>query len=1050
MTALYDFQLNQLQRGLPQWAAPQWIANPVITAISVGSPVAVSGGTVAGIPTPTVSFQVSIDGISKVWPYTLQPGDAGRTLQVIPVATSAAGIAYGSILSAVPTTAIPPGQVVGLSISGLTSSGLTLNWADPISGGTVANYVVGYRVAGTGTWTTQSVGTAGTCTLSGLTSPTNYEIEVYGTNAAGNGTVALTSVQTPANVAGYWPSGFQLGMNVAQDQNYYANPAFADRTLVFGTNTFRATDGTFLQTTDFDPTTNYPNKSFKFTAVGFTEARSQGNWTHKYVATQQLSVASSSTAGNVVSSVWDSGTGVGRIVFNNTYANAFSFIVTVPAGTQITSYGCYPPFVDPDATSIFVPQWLTTLAPYAYLRFMDWATTNSDYFLDTVLKDWQEVVEWSDRITPATVRLNSRVGNSYYQRGYPLEWQIQACNLTNKDGWFHITMNASDDCVTQFATFVANNLAAGRKAVIQPANEAWNYGLRGGYYKCERSAWLQVGAFTMYKADGSGNPHKNYFTYTSSVSSISCDGSRVTLNFTNPHGITGNTDGVSGNYVWIAGMAAAYAAYVPVANTVYRVDSTTSVSYPVSKCAVPASAIAMSAVTSDTFLASNTGFVALKMGSSTAGGGTNVPQTDVRNAGINVGCAMLANGSTLSLYMYGQYYTLREYDVNKLIKAAFAAAGRAGDVLTLMSINPGTPASVFFGNERLLAASGRTTPINQVYDAINTSKYLGLSEGNTAYGTSTVGFYNPVLGASGIGNASTPSATLVSNAQNQLRAVCDTAYGQYSLASQAAYAKYRGLQVFIYETGVDTSGFTATSDMSAVNTIDTGVTATSIKSMCTEWLWALQDAGVARAGWFHNGCLANQANTGCFDIGVTADSIDPTKPSAGWAPKFAGVMASMTPPALITARPKSVTGVTNHTFPCTLSGYDYVGNEAVYVNPTNWPNLSTTYDASSAVFNGPNKNGKTYKVRCEADTTVTLTVTGHCTYGSAVSLSVEVLGVEVAATQLTAPASGGSKTSPVSFGTVTLHLKAGVNWLFISSPVVAAAASVFLHSVSVQ
>lgn len=1047
MTTLYGFQLNQLQRAMPTWQAPQWQTNPTFTSVSVGSPVAVSDGVVTGTPTPVVGYLISVDGVFKTWPYTLLIGDAGHTLQVIPIAVNAMGTAYASILTAVPTTTIAPGQVVDLSVTSLNSSGLTLTWSDPISGGTPSGYTAGYRVAGTSTWTTQAA-VGNSATLSGLAATTNYEIEVYGSNAAGAGTVAFTSVATPANAAGYWPSSFQLGMNVATDQNYFANPAFADRTLVFGGNTFRATDGSRLQPADFDATTNFPNKSFKFTATGWTEARSLGSWTVKYTSTQQLALTSSNS-GSVTSNTWDAPSGVGQIVFNNTYVNSFALTVTVPGGAQISAFACYPPYVDASSNPQFVPQWLTTLSPYPYLRFMDWAQTNTDYFLDAGMKTWVESVEWADRVTPATVRLNSQIADGFYQRGYPLEWQIGLCNSLSKDGWFHVSMNASDDCVTQFATYVATNLAPGRKAIIQPGNEAWNYGLKS-YYKVERSAWIQVGAFTMYKADGSGNPHKNYFTYTNSVDSISCDGTRVTLAFTNPHGITGNTDGVTGNYVWIAGMATAYAAYVPVQNTVYRVDSATTVSYPVTKCATPGSAVTLASVPSATFLASNTGMVALKMGSSTAGGGTNVPQTDVRNAGKNVGCAMLANGSTLSLYMYAQYYTLREYDINKLIKAAFAAAGRSGDCLTLMSTTPGAPYATFLGYEKLLTASGRTTPINQVYDAISTSKYLTLSEGNTVYGTGTIGFFNPVLGASGIGNASTPAATLVANAQAQLRLVCDVAYGQYSFGSQAAYAKSRGLDVYIYETGLDTSLFTATKDMHAVNVTDTGVPATSVTAMMQEWLYYQQDIGVTRSGWYHDQAYLDHSGTGCFDLGVTADSCDPSKSSAGWSPKFAGIMASQTPPALIASRPKNVSGATNHYFPCTLSGYDYVGNEAVYVNPTSWPNLSSTYDATQCSYYGPNKNGKTYRVRCEADVVATVEMKGHCTSGAAQALSVHVLGGETAATQLTAPAGGGSKTSAVSFGTVSLHLKAGINWVFISTVVVSGAAAVFPHEVSFQ
>lgn len=1042
MTITTKLQVAQKQAQCPQWTAPQWVVEPAFTDIAIGDTVAVTAGTYTGYPAPTITNIVTVDGVPKAWPYVVQAADAGKTLSFQRVLTNPMGMAASHAISAVPTILIPPGALHGLDVTQVTSSSLTLAWGVPITGGTPDHYVVQWRVSGSGSWSAPQTTTALTYTVSGLSASTAYDVMVFATNNAGDGPATTRSSSTIAVGAGYWPTS-KIGVNVAVDQNYSTKPVFSDRSLAFGANSLRAIGGGMLQPTDFDATTHYPNKSYQFTAVANPEAtntRNQGTWTFVYNATQQLTVTANSapTGSSQLSSTWDSGTGNGVIQWNIGYANGTATWicqVTVPSGAQITSAQLYPPYVNYSTDPFWQPQFLRTLQPYAYLRFMDWSGVNGDYYTTAAKTAFPLAVNWADRITPATVHTNSMVANGYYQRGYPLEWQVGLCNTLSKDGWFNLSLNSTDDCVTQFATYLASNLSAGLKCTVELGNEAWNPFL-GCYAKCQIAAMAQVAAVP--RAD---NTYASYWSVNAGT--LSCDGTRITITTTNPHGITGNTDGVTGNYIYIGGIASSYAAYAPKQNTIFRVDSTTSVSYPVSQAATPGSCAVISNVAATSWLASNTSIVSLN-----AGNTTNGTMAAAANTNTNLICGILATGGTPTLYMYTQWFRQREYDVMLLVRAAFAAAGRANDVATVYSIQAGQGLTFFQSADKILGVSGRTQPLNQVYTAINVGSYLTLSEGGTVYQTQTVGFFNPVLnGTTSIGTSSTAAATIVANAQAQLRAVCDVGYGMYGYGMIASYAASKGLGLRCYEVGVDTSSFSATADMTTVNLVDSGTPSSSIRTIVKEWLWNLQALGFTHMGWYTEGGTSQQNGTGCFNLSATADAQDPTLSSSGWAPKFAGLLDAMSAPALISSRPQNFKRVSNHVCPCTLSGYDYVGNEAVYVNPTSWPDLYTTYDPAQVYsFYGPNRNGKTYYFWSETAVTATLSMTGHCTSTGNQTLTVQVLGQASPAGTLTAPARGGSASSAVSFGSVSVSLQPGPNWVFISAPT---PTSVFPHSVSI-
>lgn len=119
---------------------------------------------------------------------------------------SAGTIAFAAMATTVTstTTPLPPGQVVGLVNSGLTSSTITVSWQAPSTGGSASSYVVQYRATGASTWSNSaSVVGLTTYQLTALQAATSYDIAVQAQNAAGSGTpssiltvVTASSTQT--------------------------------------------------------------------------------------------------------------------------------------------------------------------------------------------------------------------------------------------------------------------------------------------------------------------------------------------------------------------------------------------------------------------------------------------------------------------------------------------------------------------------------------------------------------------------------------------------------------------------------------------------------------------------------------------------------------------------------------------------------------------------------------------------------------------------------------------------------------------------------------
>lgn len=75
--------------------------------------------------------------------------------------------------------------------------------------------------------------------------------------------------------------------------------------------------------------------------------------------------------------------------------------------------------------------------------------------------------------------------------GLPLQEAVDLCNAVGADFWMAFPFSGTNDCATQFATFVGQHLAPGKKLWVELGNESWNgYPYFTGAY-CENMARVQ-------------------------------------------------------------------------------------------------------------------------------------------------------------------------------------------------------------------------------------------------------------------------------------------------------------------------------------------------------------------------------------------------------------------------------------------------------------------------------------------------------------------------------------------------------------------------------
>ncbi|MDX2195500.1 MAG: hypothetical protein NW207_03695, partial [Cytophagales bacterium] len=114
-----------------------------------------------------------------------------------------------------------------------------------------------------------------------------------------------------------------------------------------------------------------------------------------------------------------------------------------------------------------------TYTNFSAFRMMDWGHTNENL-----------ISSWSQRAKKTGVQTNEN-----FRTGVAYEYMIEFCNVTGKDLWINIPINADDNFVQNLAQLIKNNLRPDKNVYVEWGNEIWNF---GGQFWCYQALQLQV------------------------------------------------------------------------------------------------------------------------------------------------------------------------------------------------------------------------------------------------------------------------------------------------------------------------------------------------------------------------------------------------------------------------------------------------------------------------------------------------------------------------------------------------------------------------------
>lgn len=883
---------------------------------------------------------------------------------------------------------------------------------------------------------------------------------------------------------GYFPS-VKMGINAPNDNDYSPLQLFNNRALtnqaadavrfqnVAGTGTLPSVDANGWPTTAF---------SMRIDQAA-TGSDVIGNWLVKYNAASMPTVGALNYTATITGHTWNSGTGDGSFLISN--PGSISMALTFSVGAKVTEV--YKPAYN---TGVGVPFWnaqfLRTISPYSYIRFMDMTVTNTSYVDPTALT-WKSPVEWTDRITPTNYNLNGRgPGQETSRGGLPLEWVLDLANTSSKDAWLNIELNASDNYVDQHTAMVASS---GVRAIMEFGNETWNTSPSFNCWHKRGAAALQETLF----ASGA----KLYNNANQRVSSITSDGSTATVVTSLPHGATtGNTVAVLGalSNAFLYGGSVGTLANVQAQGSgtlTVVVNGTTFNSGTINLSGAtsfgnaatliqagftaPTFSVAYDSVTGGfkftTTLATSaatlsyaTGTLATGLALTQAAGATYMPSMALLNIAASAGTVLTVVDSTTVTFPTTLPATGRTFTGAQIFGNTGSGFGggvamnagsnlfqgfttgayslgmwwffrRAWDIAVRQRAAWTAAGRSLADLEIVLPCQATSTYANfwlllqNFYSAIHPGVAL-----NTVFTSCCVGgYYTPWAANTNFVNAgfglTGTYATLTDMASvlSQLNDMVTHAYGAEFYNSFAYFCKFNGLKMFCYEAGVDTSGVTTGngSPTSAVTGATNANADPAMEGITSTWLYGLMQLGFERIGYY-NGSSGSFAGSGCFAVGRTPDEMDPTTARVSRAAKLNGILD-------VIAGPPSTLPITYHAFPITLNAYDCVGNEAVKTTANVWPNFAgTNLPYSYAICPGPLQNGLTYTVWSETNQTVTVTINGHTTGSTVIPVSVQTNGGTVTSFNASAPV--GTAASGVTLGSCTTTLQPGMNYVFISVP----------------
>lgn len=139
----------------------------------------------------------------------------------------------------------------------------------------------------------------------------------------------------------------------------------------------------------------------------------------------------------------------------NAYSVQLELMATAD-GARLDTLSCLPPSTLPPALQSPLTQGFTDdMRPFRVIRFMDYMGPNA-----------APPTTWATRPLPTDLSLASN--------GMSVEDMVDIANRLGSDPWFTLPLDADDDYVRRFATYVRDHLAVTRKAYVELSNEVWN------------------------------------------------------------------------------------------------------------------------------------------------------------------------------------------------------------------------------------------------------------------------------------------------------------------------------------------------------------------------------------------------------------------------------------------------------------------------------------------------------------------------------------------------------------------------------------------------
>ncbi len=311
--------------------------------------------------------------------------------------------------------------------------------------GAVTSDTGGISCGNTGTACSASFASTSTVTLT-ATPATGYTFAGWGGACWGIGSTCTLMMSNSMSVTAtfsVFPANNsnlnQIGFNIDAPLDYMENRTFAD--VVKASRTFYA--GTAQKTLATTDAVGWPSQDFNFYPFA---GIANMNGTYAVSFTGQATVKA--LAGQLSLS-YNSGTNMtsGTMIENAT--GSFNEMLTFSgskrqpgdsSGTGITNLSIMRPTVPGSSTplpagTVWNPSFISYINNVGTLRFMDFTATN-----------WNQQVNWSDRILPSSPSFQRHPNTSYGWEGIGAAWEyvVLLANASGKDAWINMPQMATD------------------------------------------------------------------------------------------------------------------------------------------------------------------------------------------------------------------------------------------------------------------------------------------------------------------------------------------------------------------------------------------------------------------------------------------------------------------------------------------------------------------------------------------------------------------------------------------------------------------------------